>query len=250
MYNAGRPSVASGAFAVTGLASLYRLAVLADNPVLYWRLGESTPTAAADEVGTYPGGYSSVTLSQPGALLHDSNTAVQFAATATSKVSIAAGTAAAFEPINVAPFSVEVWANRSTVGQTNFRGLVSQGVSVGANGGWALYMNPTGSGNTIYLVRRVAGAEVKAVAPLAAPLGAYTHAVGTYDGTNMRLYIGGSLVTTQPDARNLPVSAAPFQAGIGFATNNSFGGNLDEIAFYNYELSAGRIAAHYTIATT
>src|SRR5437588_12563469 len=60
-------------------SSGYRTAVLADNPVSYWRLGEGSGTTAADEQGTNSGTYvGSPTLGQPGLLTGDPNTAVAF----------------------------------------------------------------------------------------------------------------------------------------------------------------------------
>jgi len=54
-------------------SSVYRATVLADTPLAYWRLGETTGTVAHDETGnghdgTYIGGY---TLGQTGALTGD-----------------------------------------------------------------------------------------------------------------------------------------------------------------------------------
>lgn len=58
----------------------YRAAVLAKNPVAYWRLGESDGTSAADETGNgHDGTYvGNPVLGQQGAINGDPNTAVQF----------------------------------------------------------------------------------------------------------------------------------------------------------------------------
>ena len=54
-------------------------AVLADNPVSYWRLDESSGTNAADSKGSNTGTYTNgPTLNQPGALAGDADTAVSF----------------------------------------------------------------------------------------------------------------------------------------------------------------------------
>jgi Concanavalin A-like lectin/glucanases superfamily len=58
----------------------YRAAVMAKNPIAYWRLGESSGPNALDETqnghdGIYIG---NPTFGQPGAIQGDSNTAVQF----------------------------------------------------------------------------------------------------------------------------------------------------------------------------
>src|SRR5438128_6400185 len=59
----------------------YSAVILADNPLGYWRLGESDPSQPAKDAsgngndGTYNLG---VTVGQPGAISRDSDTAVQF----------------------------------------------------------------------------------------------------------------------------------------------------------------------------
>jgi hypothetical protein len=58
----------------------YREAVLAKNPVAYWRLGEATGQNALDETGNGHDGvyFGAPTYGQPGAINGDPNTAVQF----------------------------------------------------------------------------------------------------------------------------------------------------------------------------
>ncbi len=62
------------------MSSAYSGAVLEKNPVAYWRLGETAGQTAADETGNGHDGtyFGNPTLGQPGAVLGDSNTAVQF----------------------------------------------------------------------------------------------------------------------------------------------------------------------------
>jgi hypothetical protein len=68
-----------------GFVSKYRAEVLADAPLLYWRLGDTVGSSAASEVaadggvgaGTYLG---TVKLGQPGAIAGDPDLAVDFAA--------------------------------------------------------------------------------------------------------------------------------------------------------------------------
>ena len=64
----------------TCVATTYPSTVIADNPSVYWRLGETSGTTAADasgkgRPGTYAGG---TVLNQPGALTGDTNRAVTF----------------------------------------------------------------------------------------------------------------------------------------------------------------------------
>src|SRR5438876_10051446 len=58
----------------------YRASVLADHPVAYWRLNETTGAVMADVSGNgNDGAYAgAVTVAQPGALASDADTAVGF----------------------------------------------------------------------------------------------------------------------------------------------------------------------------
>jgi hypothetical protein len=60
-------------------ASAYADQVLADSPISYWRLGETSGSTASDATGVNPGTYiGGVTLGQPGALTGDPNSAASF----------------------------------------------------------------------------------------------------------------------------------------------------------------------------
>jgi hypothetical protein len=88
--------------------SAYRSAVLAMNPVAYWRLGETSGTTAVDETGnghngTYVGNPN---LGQPGAIQGDPNTAVQF--NGTNYVEIPSSPNFS-QPASNNGLSVEVW---------------------------------------------------------------------------------------------------------------------------------------------
>ena len=56
----------------------YQQDVFAASPASYWRLGETSGTTAADELGANPGTYSNVLLNQGGALACDGNPSASF----------------------------------------------------------------------------------------------------------------------------------------------------------------------------
>jgi hypothetical protein len=94
--------------------SVYAEAVLADSPVSYWRLGESSGTVAVDEMGTNVGTYvGSITLGQTGALVGDADTSVLFNP-ADSEITVADH--ASLDVGDV--FSLECWVNRDSVAGT------------------------------------------------------------------------------------------------------------------------------------
>ncbi|PYM16729.1 MAG: hypothetical protein DME18_00730, partial [Verrucomicrobia bacterium] len=78
--------------------------------------------------------------------------------------------------------------------------------------------------------------------------GNWVHLVGTYDGTNWKLFRNGALVATSASAVGaLLVNNGDWaigSTGNGWADN--FAGSIDEVAIYNVALSPGRISAHYS----
>ena len=78
----------------------------------------------------------------------------------------------------------------------------------------------------------------------------WVHLVGTYDGTNWKLYRNGSLVATQASGTGaLPVDLGDWAVGAtgeGWADN--FRGAIDEVAIYNTALSVSQVANHYEAA--
>jgi hypothetical protein len=83
------------------------------------------------------------------------------------------------------------------------------------------------------------------------PLNQWSHVAGVYDGTNLSLYVNGSLAVTQvhavgqitPSGNDLQIGHDPANA------SRYFGGLIDEAAVYNTPLSADQIQAIYTVGS-
>jgi hypothetical protein len=73
------------------------------------------------------------------------------------------------------------------------------------------------------------------------------HIVGTYDGTNMKLYVNGSLANTVAFTASFPTNANSLLVGSWDTTTNYFDGRVDEAAVYNRALTAQEISDHYSI---
>jgi Concanavalin A-like lectin/glucanases superfamily len=78
------------------------------------------------------------------------------------------------------------------------------------------------------------------------------HVVGTYDGSNMRIYVNGVLESTF--ARSSTVNDSTFggvlaSPGWGTLPSPAFQGQLDEIAIYGTALSPTRIQIHFNVGT-
>ena len=212
--------------------SAYSAAVAADAPVGYWRLGESSGTAAADSIGDDGGTYvSSPTPGMAGALISDANTAVDFdgssqQVTLSSDVGFGTG-----------DFTVEAW----------FKSTASSGTiwSSGDPGSASAYVQLQLSSGK--LRGRVKGSSTLSLtSPSTVNDGAWHQAVFTRSGSSFVLYLDGSSVTTGSG------SVGDLDAGgaIGLIGSDSssghFAGSLDEISAYKTAISSTRVSAHYS----
>jgi hypothetical protein len=83
--------------------------------------------------------------------------------------------------------------------------------------------------------------------------GQWHHVIGTYDGSTMKLYIGGSLVAERSQSGDLKPMVSTSFLSIGsedgrtynpsLAGTRYFNGLIDEVAIYNQALSADEIAS-------
>ncbi|MDD5675794.1 MAG: LamG domain-containing protein, partial [Chitinivibrionales bacterium] len=79
------------------------------------------------------------------------------------------------------------------------------------------------------------------------------HVAGTYDGSDMRLYINGVLVKQTHDANGYIMPHSNAFIGSQVLTDGTvrdrFYGKIDELTVYNYALDAAAIAQHYAAIT-
>lgn len=210
----------------------YASEVLADSPLLYWRLGEASGTTAADasgnsKTGTYNGtptrGVASLIATDP------SNTAVQFNGTDDCSFG---GTLMSSSP----GASLEIWFK--TTATTVVASLYEAGVSnITIYGDGHATVLPT-SKTTITL------------GPTNKNDGNTHHAVLTYSTATatISLYIDGTLAASSSitGAGGFYASAArAFRSQAAVTT----AGTGDEFAVYTTALSAARVAAHYAAAS-
>jgi hypothetical protein len=215
----------------------YRTTILADSPAIFWRLGESTGTIAADDsghsdTGTYASG---VTLGVAGAVIGDADTAVTLDGVAGAIQEISGAGA----PTGSSARSLEIWFMTSTTtGQPLFNygttGLLSQ---------FSVYL----AGNQIQIKDGTDPLLTFTAASSLADL-AWHHLVVTYDGvTSIAVYVDGvalgsaqatsAALVTVLDLTGLEVGK---DNGTGFFT-----GTLDEMAIYPSALTAAKVATHF-----
>lgn len=74
----------------------------------------------------------------------------------------------------------------------------------------------------------------------ALPLNTWTHVAGTYDGTNLKIYINGVLNNTAASTLSINY-AGTFNIGGWSGANYPFNGKLNDVRFYNHCLSSMEI---------
>ncbi len=238
-------SVTSGVATVTvqpAPTDTYGAAVLADDPVAYWRMNETDGSVLNDYAGgfngTYHGGF---TLAQPGISSYDTNPAVLFdGSTGGALVPYSA----ALNPTN---FTVECWARAtaSMAGDGDYRTVV-QSRSAGSDcSGWIVY-GVKGSPDTWHLFLGN-GTTAWADTPAAPIASGWNHIVGIYDGTNWVNYINGLKVLSTKWATYVPSTLGDLS--IGYRRGDlHFPGYITEVAIYNTALSSNQIVNHYVQA--
>lgn len=246
------PPPDAGTLDATG-ESAYRAAVIADGPLVYWRMG--APGAAneiADEMQTgnalylQGGGHEQV----PGAIGRDGadNRAIRF----DGKASFArAGDPGPLSFIDGAPFTLECWARREAVdGGEYFQHLIAKidGFNDDTRG-YSLYVAPyptaeesggsMGDGND----NKQAGVFGRVVAP-----DVWAHYALVFDGSTLRLYIDGTQEDVEPSSVKIPAHPGDFVIGRD-PRNGSYHwpGAIDEIAIYGKALTIDTIARHASL---
>lgn len=146
-------------------------------------------------------------------------------------------------------WTVECWIKTNTVGiyaATQFGSY-----SAGYRNTWILTVEPAGwPAMTVY---NSAGASVKATGNFIAD-GVWHQVVATWDGTNVRMYTDGTLVSTQAPGGSLAMSSTGLTVWGGTVNSSgvvasAFGGlNLGRCAFYGgVALTAAQVTNHLSL---
>jgi hypothetical protein len=229
----------------------YQSTVLADTPLIYWRLGDPSGTTAADTSGNArPGTYNNgPTLGVPSLLPSDpTNTAVNFTA-ASSQYVISAVTAAGLGIAGGSAITLEAWI-KPTAAALSAVAPTLCGFSIG--GGDITLMRIGGAQDLNWALVTSGSGLINMSGGVAFTAGNVYHLVCTYDGAHAITYVNGvqqnSVAATGTISENTLahfVAAGDFEA----ADNRWFDGVMDEVALYGTALSAARVLAHYQAGT-
>lgn len=233
----------------------YRATIMATSGlVAYWRLGEASGVAAADETGVNPAAYrGTVTYGVPGAV-SGGDTGITLNGNAANYVTTLAGLfgdpsrprpTPAASNLNVGDiFTLEAWVNRNGAASGGWNGILSKG-------GGAFYLRMDGSSGVLALLSSQTAGIATSTAGVPQAAG-WHHVVATKDGAAVHLYIDAADVTGA--VTNATVGTNPNSVSIGGDTfgagiSEPFSGSIDEPAIYNRALTPAEVSAHFAAAT-
>lgn len=146
-------------------------------------------------------------------------------------------------------FTVESWYYANSIptgGQARI--LTFDYAASGIRNGWALCVFPQGFPD--FTLSSGDGTDwIDCLCPIAILPGKWYHIAGSFDGSNLRLYVNGVLENTVPysggvlaPGTNARIACQRLMDGtVRYGAN----GKIDELKVYNYALSASTILSHY-----
>ncbi len=230
------------------VAGAYATEVLADNPVGYWTLDDTSGTTCVDSSPsardmTYSG---SPTLGATP--LISVRNAVAFASASSQRAARSGNSADAAN----SRITVEAWIKTSQAGSTtNPPEIFAATDSATSNRYFQFRQSASGSHNTLEFIVFDSGDTAHTwTGSVVINDNAVHHVVGTYDGTKLHGYIDGTEDGTGTSASFTVATGNPSQTCIACAFSfgsyvNFWNGTLDEVALYTSALSSTRILAHY-----
>lgn len=226
---------------VSAPADAYGAEVFAASPDLYWRLGETAGTTAADAGpfgadGTYRGGYA---REATGALVGSTDGAVRF----TGSSGMVAGSLAYENPT---VYSQELWFRTTTTAGGKLIGFGDR--NSGTSGSYDRHVYMETNGRLTFGVWT--GTASTITTPAAYNDGAWHHLVATQGPGGMALWVDGQLRGTHAQ------TAAQEYTGywrVGGDTTWGpqpwFAGSIDEVAVYSTVLDGPTVARHYALGS-
>ena len=226
--------------APAGVASVYSQAVLADSPLIYWKLDEASGTQALDlsgngNTGSYYPGSSVITYGQP-SLVTGQGSSVHFPGTGDSTLY----SNASFT--NPQTFTLELWFQTSGTATGKLIGFGDHQSGGSSSNDRDITMNSSGTLGVRSFNTSNAYND-----------GKVHHLVGVYSPTTISLFVDSVSVGTNSSSGVESNYTGYWRVGgdsYGLISGPAyFNGTLDEVAIYPSALSATQIQAHYLAGT-
>jgi len=248
-------------FAAGAARADYPSTILADNPAAYYRLDEASGPTAFDISATVPpnngtyidNGAGSIIYQQPGAIVGDPDTAVCFTGgTGTANTGYVSIDNVPFPVVDGNDFSIEFWVMTTADGLTGDQayqgyGLVWCDIPGVANDWSTGYVRTLHDIDFVNVVSFTVGNPdtfIQSQTDISDGVWHHIVAVRTL-GVDTRLYVDGNLEAVGVTNSNTLMGTNIVAIGGNPLDNRYFPGCMDEVALYNYALTADQVAAHY-----
>ncbi|PYR74988.1 MAG: hypothetical protein DMF87_21510, partial [Acidobacteria bacterium] len=133
--------------------------------------------------------------------------------------------------------TLEAWVQPTSASSNAYRSIILKERPSGLS--YSLYSNNSSRRSSTYINLGAGDQSVQGTASL--PSNSWTHLAATYDGTMLRLYVNGALVTSKSVPGSLVTSGGALRIGGNSVWGEWFMGYIDEVRIYNRALSAGEI---------
>ena len=241
-------------------------AIVAANPVAYWRLDEpdngsgNTGSTANEYMGGHNGTYNQVLLGVPGYSPEDPDTAAEFGTNANPSYSSGSymqennsgqGIPSIDSYLQGASveFSVECWV-KAQPGQNSASG--STIISLGNNNSEAFFIDASGPGGDFrYQLREASDASAGSIYSTIGPDGNWHQLVAVCDEANTgatAFYVDGNLAGTLGSLGGKGVYTTSVPLSLGSDFTYQFNGTIDEVSIYTNALTLSQVLAHYNAA--
>jgi len=130
--------------------------------------------------------------------------------------------------------TLEAWVK--PVSLSSWRSILLKEKSGNLN--YALYAN-TDSDRPSVEINNGSSNDTRGAAKIST--GVWTHLAGTYDGSTLKLYINGNLVSSKSVSGAATTSSNPLRIGGNTVWGEYFNGLIDEVRIYNKALSQSEI---------
>lgn len=235
--DASTPEVDAAVQEDAAKASGYAAVVLADRPIVYWRM-RMTGTTVADETGRgndlmFEGGVTPVAGPVP------ESTALLVDGTARG----VAEDARVLDFVGTAPFTIEWWMNRSdSGGGIEYQHVFGNYTSNSGRRGYLIYLGP----DREVSFERDSDTSTSRVTVATAPPGTWAHYVAAFDGTNLAVYRNGSAADVEAASGPLPsrISVASVAAHSS-SDEYHLAASIAEMAIYDRALTREDALRHY-----
>lgn len=209
----------------------------------YWRMGNQGQVR--DDVGTFHGIEWNNPVVSTGALAGDGDGSTYFDGNDYLNVNNV------YDFGGNSQFSIEVWIRPTIVPASGYfpTFISKENYDTSPASGYGFYLEP--NTNRVIFARMGQSGQGRVYTAQNLPTNSWTHLVVTYNGYELKLYRNGTYDWNTGHNTPAATSTAFLKFGVSAPNFNTdfFTGYIDEIAFYNVELSQATIQSHYSKGT-